>query len=284
MNIYEKLQAIRVEMNQKTLKKSGYNSNSKFSYYELKDFLPQVMVLFEDKKLFSKFDIQDRFIEEVSVWKEYATLTITNAENPEEVLIFESPTAEVHIGAKRDENNNFIKGAQPIQNLGGKHSYLKRYLYQNAIEIIEADSVDRSGDIYEIYNGINLPKKEAFLLVAKTIKGLLDHLGSRNIDLNDLFKEMTYGGNLKDASVIQLLKIEKEIAKANYKAHKWFDKLYGTNSRIKTPHEVDKKIEYQTSNCKFGVMAYEMSEEEDKSEVIETYQKLGIDIVPFLEV
>lgn len=285
MNIFEKLQTIRVEMNQIELKRTGYNKNSNFAYYELKDFLPTIMMLFEKHKLYSKFDIQDKFINDVGIWKEYATLKIVNIEAPDEVEIYETPTAEVMIGAYRNKETQVLMGgAQPIQNLGGKHSYLKRYLYQNAVELTEADSVDRSGDVYEVYNGINITVKEAKGVIIETYKFLYEKLKTRVIDVSDLFTEITFGGKLKDASITQLLRFEKELAKANVKNNKWFSKLYNTNSRGDNATAIDEKITYQTSLCRFAVIAYTMADEDIKDEVLGFYQKIDIDIIPFLEV
>jgi hypothetical protein len=120
-NVYQKLQQCRVELQQTNLKKTGSNKFAGFKYYELADFLPVINELFNNNGLFSKFNI----IENV------ASLEIINAENTEEIIIFTSPTAEAN-----------IKGTQPIQNLGGIHTYMKRYLYINALEIVENDLFD----------------------------------------------------------------------------------------------------------------------------------------------
>ena len=45
--------------------------------------------------------------------------------------MFSSPVAEV-----------VIKGSNAIQSLGGANTYMKRYLYLNALEIVESDSFD----------------------------------------------------------------------------------------------------------------------------------------------
>lgn len=118
--IYQKLQECRVELQQKNLKKSGKNSYAGFEYFELKDFLPTVNSMFAEKKMFSNFSMDD-----VS-----ARLKITDTEDKSEV-VFTSPIAQLE-----------LKGCNAIQALGGTHTYLKRYLYINALEIVEADMVD----------------------------------------------------------------------------------------------------------------------------------------------
>ena len=123
MNIYEKLQTSRIKLQEMKLKKSGLNKFANFSYYELADFLPQINKIFGEMKLFSKFDLLT----------EKATLTIIDTEKEESIIVFESDKIEA-----------VLKGTTSIQGLGATHTYLKRYLYLNALEIVENDFVDAS--------------------------------------------------------------------------------------------------------------------------------------------
>lgn len=128
MNLYEKLQECRVELQKMNLKKTGENKFAGFKYYELADFLPTVNELFLKHKLSSNFSI---------VNNEQAILEIRNIEKLDEVIDFTSPIAEAN-----------IKGCTPVQSLGGVHTYLKRYLYINALEIVENDMFDsKVGDM-----------------------------------------------------------------------------------------------------------------------------------------
>ena len=123
MNIYEKLQKCRVELQNLNLKKSGKNKFANYDYFELSDFLPRVNELFEKYKLFSNFSIGIDGL---------ATLEIINSENEtSEKVVFTSPIEDLE-----------LKGCNKIQALGGVHTYLKRYLYVNALEIVEADMFD----------------------------------------------------------------------------------------------------------------------------------------------
>jgi hypothetical protein len=60
-----------------------------------------------------------------------AQLTIVNCEKPDEVITFVSPTKEVE-----------LKGCTGIQGIGAVHTYMRRYLYMNALEIVENDELD----------------------------------------------------------------------------------------------------------------------------------------------
>lgn len=125
MNIYGKLQKCRVELQQNpTIKKSGENKFAKFKYYELADILPSINKLFLDNGLSSNF----------SILGQVAKLEIIDAETTEaQVIEFTTNIAEAS-----------LKGCTPIQELGAIHTYLKRYLYMNALEIVESDLLDAS--------------------------------------------------------------------------------------------------------------------------------------------
>jgi hypothetical protein len=121
MNIYEKVQTARLQLQSLQLKKTGENKFAGFKYYELADFIPSINIIFAELGLFSAFNIKD----------ELATLTIVDIEKPESAIQFTSPIADAQ-----------IKGTTPVQSLGGVHTYLKRYLYVNALEIVEGDILD----------------------------------------------------------------------------------------------------------------------------------------------
>lgn len=121
MNIYEKLQKMRVELQALNIKKSGKNTYAGYEYFELGDFMPPINQLMQSNGVCSV----------VSYGAEAATLTLINIEKPEETITFTSPMA-----------NAELKGAHPIQNLGAVETYQRRYLYMTAFEIVEADALD----------------------------------------------------------------------------------------------------------------------------------------------
>lgn len=125
MNIYEKINSARLQIAEKGLSKTGNNTFAGFKYFELSEILPVVNKVNNELKLFSAF----------SFLRDTATLEIVNAEKPEEKVTFSfaySPD-----GAK-------LKACHQIQNEGAVQTYIKRYLYQNAYEIAEADQLDAS--------------------------------------------------------------------------------------------------------------------------------------------
>ena len=125
-NVYEKLQMCRCELQDLKPKKSGKNSFAGFEYYTLDDFIPHINRLFNKHKLCSMFNI-----ELLDCGVPMATLKVIDIENPVDSVVFTSTIADAN-----------LKGCTPIQSLGGVHTYMKRYLYLNALEIVEPDLLD----------------------------------------------------------------------------------------------------------------------------------------------
>ena len=118
MNIYEKMQKAKVELQKKDLKKTGENKFSNYKYYELGDFMPAINEICLELKLFTQVNFN----------KENAVLTIINTEKTDEKLEYFSDMVKAT-----------LKGCNEIQALGGVQTYQRRYLYMNAFEISEND-------------------------------------------------------------------------------------------------------------------------------------------------
>ena len=143
MNIHKKIQKVKKELSERELKKSGRNDFSGFSYYELGDFLPSIIELCNKYGLFTKINFEKHYsiknisTNEINTNTEYqldgdvAVLTIINTDKPDEKEIYSCDVKELN-----------LKGANSIQNYGGIQTYLRRYLYMNAFDIVEADMFD----------------------------------------------------------------------------------------------------------------------------------------------
>ena len=118
--VYQKLQQARIKLQSTQLKKSGHNKFAGYQYFELGDFLPTINQIFAELKLCST----------VSFDENTATLKIFDHEFGG-LIRFTSPMAEAQ-----------LKGCHPVQNLGATQTYLRRYLYVLALEIVEHDSLD----------------------------------------------------------------------------------------------------------------------------------------------
>jgi len=120
--IYQKLQQdVRVPISKMTLKKTGYNKHLNYYYYQLDDFLPQATELISKAGLCAIFNIgyDNNGIE-------MASLLLTDGLSE---IRFGTPTADV-------------PNMSGIFNLGSKHTYCKRYLYMNLLELTEPDAAE----------------------------------------------------------------------------------------------------------------------------------------------
>lgn len=120
MNVYKKLQAARKKLHHTPLGKSGKNSFAKFNYFELGDFIPEVTAIFDEIGLCGVVNFNT----------DTATLTVHDTDADGQI-VFSTPL--VHANMDR---------VQAIQNLGATHTYLRRYLWLMAMEIVENDVVD----------------------------------------------------------------------------------------------------------------------------------------------
>jgi hypothetical protein len=121
MNVYQKLNNARDAFHQSKLKKTGQNKFAGYSYFELSDFIIPALEIF---KIHGLAGI-------VSFGKEIASLKIINVEKPEEFILIESPMSTAA-----------LKGCHEVQNLGAVQTYLRRYLWVAALEIVEHDALD----------------------------------------------------------------------------------------------------------------------------------------------
>jgi hypothetical protein len=121
MNVYQKLNEARDLFHQAPLKKSGHNKFAGYSYFELGDFVVPVLEIFKQVGLTSI----------ISFKQDEATMQIINTDKPEEVVTITTPMSEAN-----------LKGCHPVQNLGAVQSYLRRYLWVAAMEIVEHDALD----------------------------------------------------------------------------------------------------------------------------------------------
>ena len=121
MNIFEKLQAVRVELAKQGIKKGKKNTYAGYSYYELADFLPQIQELCQKHKVTPLFTVDGT----------NATLSIHDMEKPDASISFAIPMSQAQ-----------LKACHPVQNLGAVLTYERRYLYMIAFELVEADVLE----------------------------------------------------------------------------------------------------------------------------------------------
>jgi len=186
MNVYEKLVEARVRFQSSNVKKSGQNKFAGYSYYELADILPVINSLSKELKFAVIVYFED------DTWK----LDFIDSEKVEDKITFTFP----HSTAQ-------LKGCHEVQNVGAVNTYSKRYLYQNAFEIIEADAIDATMNP----NDQPLPRKQVPKEVEPDYKALAKKL-SEKLGLVQEEKNILWdvaGRDLKEMYILLTI-IEKE--------------------------------------------------------------------------
>lgn len=125
MNVYGKLIEARKRFLDAGVKKKGVNRYAEFKYFRLDEIIPTKQEIFREVGL---ADI-------ITFGNEVATLTIYNVDNPDESIDFMSQLAP---------DESMIKN--PIQKVGAIQTYVRRYLYLLALDIIESDGIEETTD------------------------------------------------------------------------------------------------------------------------------------------
>lgn len=125
MNVYGKLIEARKRFLEAGIKKTGVNRYAEYKYFTLDEIIPVKQEIFRDLGLADVISFSDTG----------ACLTIFNVANPEEQIFFMSQLAP---------DESMIKN--PIQKVGAIQTYVRRYLYLLALDIIESDGIEETTD------------------------------------------------------------------------------------------------------------------------------------------
>jgi len=120
MSAHKKLMQARLKLQATKLNKSGHNKFAGYYYFELGDFLPVIQDIFAELDLCGVISYQT----------DIATLTITDMEDGSQIVV----TSPMSTAA--------LKGCHEVQNLGAVQTYIRRYLWVTAMEIVEHDALD----------------------------------------------------------------------------------------------------------------------------------------------
>ena len=122
MSVLKKLMEARIKLQSTKIEKTGNNKFAGYKYMQLDDFLPATQEIVNNLGLCGV----------VSFHTEEAVLTITDTDGGGAIQI------------KSPMSTCALKGAHEIQNLGAVQTYLRRYLWVTAMEIVEHDALDSS--------------------------------------------------------------------------------------------------------------------------------------------
>lgn len=120
-NVYGKLNEARKRFLESGIKKEGVNSYAEFKYFRLEEIIPIKQAIFREVGL----------VDAISFDNEVATLTLYNVDEPNDFIVFMSQLAP---------DQSLIKN--PIQKVGAIQTYVRRYLYMLALDIVEADAIE----------------------------------------------------------------------------------------------------------------------------------------------
>jgi len=181
---------------------SGHNKFAGYKYFELGDFIIPALEIFDEVGLTSI----------ISFSKEYADMRIINIEKTEEVITISSPMSSAA-----------LKGCHEVQNLGAVQTYLRRYLWVAALEIVEHDAIDSA------------PAKEKVIITPS--QGIADTIPPEEMQyLQELAIELVANvaeGNSKQA----LERLDSEALEADQKVALWSMLDSKTRSAIKKAKE-----------------------------------------------
>lgn len=204
MSVYTKLNEARTAFHQLKLEKTGLNKFANYKYFELADFLIPALRIMKDAGLCAF----------ISFNNELATMTVVDIETNEHLYI----TSPMSSAA--------LKGCHDVQNLGAVQTYLRRYLWVAALEIVEHDALDSSEPLTK-KTTVNtpMPKKEEVGLTDDEISHLTDMAQAiketdavSGVDLIEEAKleepQMIALWGMLDSKTRSAIKAEKEARKA----------------------------------------------------------------------
>lgn len=121
-SIYKRLALVREKFLEVGIKKSGKNMQLKSMYFTLDDIVPVAMPLFHEQELLPL----------VNFTKDECTLRIADMNDEAVHIDFTAPMREYMGNA----------AVTPVQALGATITYMRRYLYQQALDIVEVDEME----------------------------------------------------------------------------------------------------------------------------------------------
>ena len=189
MTIYEKLAEARVRFQDSNIKMTGENSFAKYKYFELSDILP----------IINRLGKEIGFVCLVSFSDDLASLTVKDISGEGEI-VFTSPMSTAS-----------LKGCHEVQNLGAVETYIKRYLYQNAFEIVEADALNSTHNPNEKQRQKQADTPEIVALK----QALIDYLNAGAFDYPENVEAVMKANNI--AGMKKALETAKEKESENNK-------------------------------------------------------------------
>ena len=132
MNAFQKLQLARVRFLSAGVEKSGKHMKLEYKYFELADIVPMAEKIFLEVGLLMV----------PSMHGDTATARVYNVNDPEDYIDFVAPYTPISPIVSNAGN----QVTNEMQATGSSITYIRRYLWQLVLDIIETDSID-SGEL-----------------------------------------------------------------------------------------------------------------------------------------
>ena len=173
MSVHKKLMEARIRLQNTKLQKTGHNKFAGYTYFELGDFLPTVQQIFSDLGLCGCITFLPSVTEdETGIKGDIAILRVTDIDD-DKSIDFSCPMAMAS-----------LKGCHEVQNLGASMTYIRRYLWVNALEIVEHDVLDATTGkdapqssktlTKDAWDSLSIDKQKELQAIADTVRSLLD--------------------------------------------------------------------------------------------------------------
>lgn len=135
MNVMQKLAQARARFLARNVKKSGKNMQLQFQYFELQDIVPTATRIFANLNLLAvvHFDKNPD-----PALPSTANMRVYNADEMDEYVDFSVPYCEVD----QIISNSGKVVTNKLQAIGSSITYLRRYLWMLALDVVEQDDVD----------------------------------------------------------------------------------------------------------------------------------------------
>ena len=128
MNVFKKLQLARVRFLEAGVGKSGKHMKLEYKYFELADIVPKVEQIFLEIGLMMV----------PSMYGDKATARVYNVDDREDFIDFVAPYTPIAPIVSNAGN----QVTNEMQATGSSITYIRRYLWQLVLDIVEHDSID----------------------------------------------------------------------------------------------------------------------------------------------
>ena len=128
MNVFKKLQLARVRFLEAGVDKSGKHMKLEYKYFELADIVPKAEQIFLEIGLMMV----------PSMYGDKATARVYNVDDREDFIDFVAPYTPIAPIVSNAGN----QVTNEMQATGSSITYIRRYLWQLVLDIVEHDSID----------------------------------------------------------------------------------------------------------------------------------------------